>query len=151
MESSERQVSAIPRSKRQIKLKFCLSKSGKPFTTPNGHLPTWTEKVEWHAASAFEPASYRSLISSSTAVVHTLGTLLEGGEYKQSIKTGDAFGTVVSGAKSAFESFNGGNPLRKGSLGSYESVNRDSGECLILLIASFIHKLNHMKFSYLCM
>jgi hypothetical protein len=64
-------------------------------------------------------------------VVHTLGTLLEGGEYKQSIKAGDALGTIVSSAKGVFEGFNGGNPLQRGSLGSYESVNRDSGECLL--------------------
>ncbi|KAG8831666.1 hypothetical protein FRC18_006214 [Serendipita sp. 400] len=103
-----------------------ISKSGKPFTTPNGHLPAWTEKVEWHTASAFEPTSYQSLLSSSNAVVHTLGTLFDGGRYKQPLKDQNPLGTVVEGTKSVVNGLLGDNPLERGGPGSYENMNRES-------------------------
>jgi hypothetical protein len=53
-------------------------------------------------------------------VVHTLGTLLEDGRYKKSIRDGDLAGLVGS-------FFQGGaNPLEKGGPGSYEVINRDA-------------------------
>lgn len=105
-----------------------LSKSGKPFKTPNGHSPAWTDKVEWHSASAFQPDLYKSIISSSDAVVHTIGTLLEGGEYKQSIKGGNPVEVAGTTLKGVLNGLNGSNPLKRGEEGSYERVNRDSGQ-----------------------
>ncbi|KIM28867.1 hypothetical protein M408DRAFT_329291 [Serendipita vermifera MAFF 305830] len=102
-----------------------ISKSGKPFTTPNGHLPAWTSKVEWHAGDALVPESYRSLLSSTNAVVHTLGTLFDGAAYKTSLKAG-ASAAAAAGVKGIYDGINGGNPLAKGSPGSYESLNRDT-------------------------
>lgn len=67
-------------------------------------------------------------------VVHTLGTLLEDGEYKQAIRTGNAPALLKSILGGGADS----NPLRRGGVGtaedrgSYESLNRDSGK-------SFIH------------
>jgi hypothetical protein len=109
-----------------------FSKSGKPFTTPNGHLPAWTEKVEWHSASALDPEDYRSLISSSNTVVHTLGTLLETEAYKRSVKSDDPLGVAVAGVKALRDNLQGENPLNKGSKGSYWNVNRDTGAYMCL-------------------
>lgn len=103
-----------------------ISRTGKPFRTPNGHLPAWASNVEWYAASAFDPSSYQSLLASSDAVVHTMGTLYEGGAYKKSLRGNDPLEAVAHGAKGLFDGLNGGNPLGKGAAGSYESVNRDS-------------------------
>lgn len=90
-------------------------------------MPAWTEKVEWHSASAFEPESYRGMLASTDAVVHTIGTLLEGGEYKQSIKSGNPAVAASTTLRSILDGLNGSNPLKAGDEGSYESINRDSG------------------------
>jgi len=58
-------------------------------------------------------------------VVHTLGTLLENSSYKQAIRQSDAASLVGMFAKH----LKGDNPLAKGSEGSYERINKDSGVC----------------------
>ncbi|KAG8954662.1 hypothetical protein FRC04_011095 [Tulasnella sp. 424] len=100
-----------------------ISSSGQPFRTPKGHVPGWTSKVKWHTASALEPSSYASLLDGKTAVVHTLGVLLEGG-YKNSLKEGDIFSLGSSFVRNfGLES---GNPLTRDKPGEYEVINRDS-------------------------
>lgn len=100
-----------------------ISSSGQPFRTPKGHVPGWTNKVKWHAASALEPSSYAPLLNGKTAVVHTLGVLLEGG-YKNSLKNGDILSLASSFVRnSGLES---GNPLTRSKPGEYEVINRDS-------------------------
>jgi hypothetical protein len=75
--------------------------------------------VNWHAGSAFDPSTYQSLIASSSAVVHTLGILLEDQGYKSSVR---------------------GNPLKgkEAKKTGYEGMNRDSGQSyhpeLVLLL-----------------
>ena len=103
------------------------SSSGKPYATPAGHTPKWVDSVSWHAASAFDPPSYSPLVASSSAVVHTLGILLEDTGYKQAIKDGNipgvlaAIGQGLSGRSS--------NPLKtkEEKRAGYEGMNRDSG------------------------
>jgi hypothetical protein len=106
-----------------------FSSSGKPFTTPAGHRPAWTEKVQWARGSAFDPNSYASLVSDSTAVVHTLGILLEDASYKERVKGGDIFGTLkaVLGSSSPPNPLRGDVDRQKG----YEGMNRDSGWCTL--------------------
>lgn len=91
-------------------------------------MPAWTSQVEWHIGSALDPDSYRPLLSSTNAVVHTLGTLFDGGNYKTPLKTGQSSAAVAAGVIGIFDSINGRNPLAMGSPGSYENINRDSGE-----------------------
>ena len=61
-------------------------------------------------------------------MVHTLGTLLENSSYKQAIRQSDAASLVGMFAKH----LKGDNPLAKGSEGSYERINKDSGVCVLL-------------------
>jgi len=101
-----------------------ISSSGKPFTTPRGHSPSWTSKVTWVSADALLPSSYAHLLPGCTAVVHTLGTLFEDASYKDALRSGDfsAFiGSVVG-------SLRGANPLERkpGGAGRYERMNRDA-------------------------
>ncbi|KAG9004260.1 hypothetical protein FRB94_002480 [Tulasnella sp. JGI-2019a] len=100
------------------------SSSGRPFTTPKGHTPAWVGKVKWHAASAFDPPSYAPLLENKTAVVHTLGILLEGGKYKSAVRSGDILGLFSSFCGASGSS----NPLERGANGEgeYEKMNRDS-------------------------
>ncbi|WVN87369.1 uncharacterized protein L203_102547 [Cryptococcus depauperatus CBS 7841] len=102
-----------------------MSSSGKPFTSPAGHTPAWVSKVNWVAADAFEPFSYTSLISSSTAVVHTLGILLEDTGYKKAVREGNPFSLIKSFSNALY---GGSNPLKTGMerKRGYEGMNRDS-------------------------
>ena len=103
-----------------------LSSSGKPYATPAGHTLKWVNSVSWHSASAFDPPSYQSLVSSSSAVVHTLGILLENANYKAAVQGGNvlsllqAFAGGVRGA---------GNPLQteQEKRRGYDGMNRDAG------------------------
>ena len=73
------------------------------------------------------PETYRSLVGSATAVVHTLGTLLENSSYKQAVRQSDAASLAGVFAKL----LKGDNPLAKGTEGSYERINKDSGVCAL--------------------
>lgn len=79
-------------------------------------------------------------------MVHTLGTLIEGGGYKQALKDGD----ILGGIRSLFG--DGGNPLTKDAEkereGSYEVLNRDSGMSLANWIVCFGSERRHV--AYLC-
>ena len=83
--------------------------------------------VSWHRASAFEPEQYRDLLSDRTAVVHSLGILLEDAGYKKAIKDGNVFGVARAVGASLFGGpapLRGKEEMRRG----YEGMNRDSGE-----------------------
>lgn len=72
---------------------------------------------------ALEPETFRPALQSADGVVHTLGTLLDDGAYKQAIKDGNILGLA--------QSLLGGNanPLKKTSSASgYDRLNRDSGK-----------------------
>lgn len=81
----------------------------------------------WLAADAFNPSAYAKRLPASTAVVHTLGTLLEDNGYKAAVKEGDPFGVLRSLTRSYAGV--GGNPLKEKSQrsGTYEQLNRDAG------------------------
>lgn len=118
------------------KAKLISSSSGTPYATPAGHTPTWVNSVKWHRASAFEPESYASLIGESTAVVHTLGILLEDAGYKKAVRGGSAFGVgkaLLGGL------FGTPSPLRtkEERRRGYDGMNRDSGEFRGLVTGSF--------------
>jgi hypothetical protein len=62
--------------------------------------------------------------------VHTLGTLLPGGGYKEKLRSGDHLG-LLSDAVNAISGgrIGGSNPLDEASQdSSYERLNRDSGK-----------------------
>ncbi|GAB1517751.1 hypothetical protein RhiTH_000801 [Rhizoctonia solani] len=101
---------------------------GQPYRTPKGHTPAWTKEVDFRKASAFEPSAYRELLESCTAVVHTIGTLLEAPKYKSAVR-GGSLGGLVSAFGQAWGLGAAGNPLEKrvpGEEGTYEYYNRDA-------------------------
>ncbi|KAF9464752.1 mitochondrial protein [Collybia nuda] len=105
-----------------------VSSSGKPYQTAKGHTPYWASKVDWRKGDAFSPESFAHLFPEVGGVVHTLGTLIEGDQYKRAIKEGNIPETFGSFFQSMLCS--NGNPLEKGAEGvgksSYESMNRDA-------------------------
>ncbi|KAK0228611.1 hypothetical protein IW262DRAFT_1351908 [Armillaria fumosa] len=95
-----------------------VSSSGRPYRTPRGHSPAWTEKVTWLQGTAHDPSTFADALKDAHGVVHTLGTLLDDGKYKNAVKEGSLVGLVGSLIGSQ-------NPLEKTSSG-YESLNRDA-------------------------
>lgn len=124
-----------------------LSSSGQPYKTPKGHTPAWVERVKylkslssaqcshsfeqvsWQKANALQPSTYAHLLSGVHGVVHTLGTLLPGGGYKEKLRSGDHVGLLSDAVKAISGGRIGGsNPLDEASQdSSYERLNRDSG------------------------
>ncbi|WFD45577.1 hypothetical protein GLX27_000198 [Malassezia furfur] len=101
-----------------------ISGSGRPFRTPKGHAPAWTEsdKMHWHKADALHPDQYKEIAASCTAAVHTIGILMES-KYKGS--KGSAAG-IFQGLAKGWGLGDKGNPLDTQDALTYEKMNRDS-------------------------
>jgi hypothetical protein len=86
-------------------------------------------QVTWEKGDALRPSTYAHLLDGTHGVVHTLGTLLPGGGYKEKIQSGDVFGVLSEVAKTFTGGRVGGpNPLDESIQDkSYERVNRDTG------------------------
>lgn len=82
-----------------------------------------TLQVTWLRGDALHPSSFSPVLDQVDGVVHTLGTLLEGAAYKQPLKDGNPLALLSS----LVSRFSPNNPLKQGTEGSYELVNRDSG------------------------
>lgn len=82
-------------------------------------------QVNWLKGNALEPETYSHLLPGATAVVHTLGTLLEDARYKAALKDGNVpalMGTFLSGLTGS------GNPLEDPHKeGGYAQINHDAG------------------------
>ena len=85
-------------------------------------------------------------MASSSAVVHTLGILLEDAGYKQAIRDGDLLGLLGAFTGSR----GGGNPLRERGRRekSYEGMNRDSGGALPLWTPVTLTKCSRDRAGY---
>lgn len=100
-----------------------ISSSGSPFATPKGYSPAWTSNVDWQKGDALDPDSYAQHLSDATAVVHTLGTLIEGSKYKEALKEGNLPGLIASLTSVLGSS----NPLGAADAKtSYATLNSDS-------------------------
>ncbi|KAJ6502494.1 NAD-binding protein [Mycena sanguinolenta] len=99
-----------------------ISSSGRPYRTPKGHTPAWAAHVDWRTGDALDPASYAQTLDGTSAVVHTLGTLLEDTEYKRALREGDALSLL----RAAFGNAGGRNPLAAKGPTTYERMNRDA-------------------------
>ena len=80
-------------------------------------------QVDWQKGDALDPDSYAHHLPDATAVVHTLGTLIEGAKYKEALKEGNLPGLISSLTSASGSS----NPLGAAdSKTSYATLNRDS-------------------------
>ncbi|KAK0532307.1 hypothetical protein OC834_002649 [Tilletia horrida] len=104
-----------------------ISPSGRPFTTPAGHRPAWSSSplISWQSADALRPETYAKALGGCTAVVHTIGILLES-DYKAGGR-GPGPGGVLRGLARGWGLGESRNPLDEGAhKTSYEVMNRDS-------------------------
>ena len=116
-----------------------VSRSGEPrwdTVTESPVRPSWAESVEWAKADMLRPETYKPFLSGATAVVHSMGILLEA-DYKGVVQGREP---IISGLQRAFCSSKLGSqePLQRregeplkpqegnGQL-TYELMNRDSG------------------------
>ncbi|KAG6874196.1 hypothetical protein C0995_003742 [Termitomyces sp. Mi166 len=84
--------------------------------------------VDWQKGDALHPETFAHLFPEVDGVVHTLGTLIENSNYKQTVKRGDIFGLLGSLRDSVVGDH--GNPLERPTgealRGSYDVMNRDT-------------------------
>ncbi|KAF8476932.1 hypothetical protein BDZ91DRAFT_708371 [Kalaharituber pfeilii] len=92
--------------------------------------PAWASQVDWHRGDVFDPSTYSDKLEGATAVVHTMGILLEQ-DYK-GVLTGKE--PLVSGFRKAFS----GEEKKDGKL-TYEKMNRESA--LILARTAISHSV----------
>ncbi|KAH8704179.1 hypothetical protein BGW36DRAFT_370822 [Talaromyces proteolyticus] len=119
-----------------------LSRSGEPrwdTVTASKEKPGWADSVEWAKADILKPTTYKPFLKDATAVVHTMGIILEA-DYKGVVQGKES---IVSGLQRAFSSTKLGtqDPLKRG-LGdelrpqerdgqlTYEVMNRDTAIAL---------------------
>ncbi|CEJ54603.1 Putative Function: eryBIV of S. erythrae is involved in erythromycin biosynthesis [Penicillium brasilianum] len=119
-----------------------LSRSGEPHwdtVTSSKERPSWASSVEWAKADILKPETYKPFLTGASAVVHTMGILLEA-DYKGVVQGREP---LVGGLQRAFSSSKLGsqNPLQRkegealepkekdGQL-TYELMNRDSAIAL---------------------
>ncbi|KAJ5216944.1 hypothetical protein N7468_009952 [Penicillium chermesinum] len=119
-----------------------LSRSGEPkwkAVTESPERPGWASSVEWAKADMLKPESYKPFLGGASAVVHSMGILLEA-DYKGVVQGREP---IIGGLQRAFTSSKMGsqNPLSRregeplrpqekdGQL-TYELMNRDSAIAL---------------------
>ncbi|KAF2862073.1 NAD(P)-binding protein [Piedraia hortae CBS 480.64] len=113
-----------------------ISRSGEP-SWPNvsSHqtAPQWSKKVTWRSANILQPETYRQDLQDATAVVHSMGILLEA-DYKGVLSVKES---PISGLQRAFAAKKEdatSRPLegsvRTGGELTYELMNRDSAVLL---------------------
>ncbi|KAF7715138.1 NAD(P)-binding domain-containing protein [Penicillium ucsense] len=97
-----------------------LSRSGEPrwdTVTSSTERPSWASSVEWAKADILKPETYKPFLSGASAVVHTMGILLEA-DYKGVVQGREP---IVGGLQRAFSS---------SKLGSQDPLQRKEGEAL---------------------
>ncbi|GKZ36238.1 hypothetical protein AbraIFM66950_007235 [Aspergillus brasiliensis] len=119
-----------------------LSRSGEPrwdTVTGSTSRPSWASSVEWAKADMLKPETYKPFLNGATAVVHSMGILLEA-DYKGVVQGREP---IISGLQKAFAASRPGSqdplqrregePLqvkeRNGQF-TYELMNRDSAIAL---------------------
>ncbi|CAE6414522.1 unnamed protein product [Rhizoctonia solani] len=132
---------AVTRGWKVTSIRYLFSpdvSSGQAYRTPKGHTPAWMRAVDFRKASVFEPSTYRELLEPCTAIVHTIGILLEAPKYKSAVR-GGSLGGLVSAFGHAWGLGAAGNPLEKrvpGEEGTYEHYNRDAALRVLETFAS---------------
>jgi len=116
-----------------------ISRSGEPkWPTVSAHTtaPAWSKSVTWRAANILQPESYQADLEGASAVVHSMGILLEA-DYKGVLSGKES---PLTGLRRAFSSTKQGsdmnpldrkpgqqlNPGEKDGQFTYELMNRDS-------------------------
>jgi len=89
-------------------------------------------QVDWQKGDAFHPEGFKHIFPHVDGVVHTLGILIEDGDYKQAMQNSNIPQLLSSLCRSITR--DSGNPLKNGvppesseARLTYGAMNRDSG------------------------
>ncbi|KAJ2891486.1 NAD dependent epimerase/dehydratase [Zalerion maritima] len=100
-----------------------ISRSGAPnwsSVTSSANPPPWSRQVTWERADLLDPPTYAALLTGASAVVHSMGILLEA-DYKGVISGRE---NPIAGLKKAFSGLPP--PAAAKAQMTYETMNRDS-------------------------
>lgn len=116
-----------------------ISRSGTPHwssVTSSPNPPEWSESVSWQKGDVLDPSSYTQHLEGASAVIHTMGILLEA-DYKGVVSGRES---PIAGLKRAFSSTKQGTqdplsvkegealrPMERDGQLTYEVMNRDTG------------------------
>ncbi|KAK4515200.1 uncharacterized protein ATC70_002810 [Mucor velutinosus] len=106
-----------------------LSKRGEPTMFNEYGKPEWAQKVQWASGNSLQPETYKDLLKDVTAVVHSVGILMEN-DYK-SIAQAKSLCEAASGVPRLLLGMKDhGNPLdpnlKDNPRPTYEMMNRDT-------------------------
>nr|OQO23790.1 hypothetical protein B0A51_06739 [Rachicladosporium sp. CCFEE 5018] len=132
-----------------------ISRSGEPnwqSVSSETTAPAWSKSVTWTSANILHPSTYRSSLENATAVVHSMGILLEA-DYKGVVSGKES---PISGLRRAFSATKKGsstNPLESDEIEpgesdgqiTYELMNRDSA----LILAKAASDAGAKTFAYI--
>lgn len=99
-----------------------LSRSGKPPAALSHSDHAWISQVKWNKADLFDPSSYAEVIKNKTAIVHSVGILLENQDYKLAVNLNFNFLNDVQRLGNLLK---GSNPMARDNKNSYEAIQRD--------------------------
>ncbi|KAF3483623.1 mitochondrial protein [Arthroderma uncinatum] len=100
------------------------SRHGEPAwdtVSPSGQAPRWAQKVEWAKADLLDPSSYGQHLKNASAVVHSMGILLEA-DYKGILQGKES---PITGLQKVVGSFAGVTGSNKGQM-TYRMMNTES-------------------------
>lgn len=123
-----------------VRLGYSVTSISRSGTAPNAQ--PWTKQVNWEKGNILEPKSYEDKIRSKTAVIHSIGLLFEGLDYKSRINSNFNFLNDLKGLSNWVK---GPNPMEKSYAQSYAALQRDSA---VLLADAYIQKLEKPVFVY---
>ncbi|EGD90180.1 hypothetical protein H112_02653 [Trichophyton rubrum D6] len=102
-----------------------LSRHGEPTwdtVSPSGQAPRWAQKVEWAKADLLDPSSYREYLKNVSAVVHSMGIILEA-DYKGILQGKES---PITGIQKMVGSFAGVTTGPGKSQMTYRTMNTES-------------------------
>lgn len=121
----------------------CSSRSGTPHwssVSASPNPPEWASSVSWEKGDILNPSSYTPHLENATAVIHSMGILLEA-DYKGVISGREspikglqrAFSATKAGTQNPFEVKDGEalRPQESDGQLTYEVMNRDTGQWAI--------------------
>ncbi|KAK2877778.1 hypothetical protein FQN49_001205 [Arthroderma sp. PD_2] len=102
-----------------------LSRHGEPAwdtVSPSGQAPRWAQKVEWAKADLLDPSSYGQHLKNASAVVHSMGIILEA-DYKGILQGKES---PITGLQKVVGSFAGMPTGANKSQMTYRTMNTES-------------------------
>ncbi|EFE39888.1 hypothetical protein TRV_05400 [Trichophyton verrucosum HKI 0517] len=104
--------------------------------SPSGQAPRWAQKVEWAKADLLDPSSYNEHLKNASAVVHSMGIILEA-DYKGILQGKES---PITGIQKMVGSFAGVTTGPGKSQMTYRTMNTESANSIASTAISLAKK-----------